>query len=64
MPRDDDSDDVLEDVARMHPAVDRLRHLLAAAALLDMKASADGYWTHQAGGPEGRAPSTPPEGGR
>ena len=44
MPREDESGEVLEDVARIHPVVDRLRQLLASAALLDMKASAATYW--------------------
>ena len=44
MPREDESGAVLEDVARIHPVVDRLRQLLASATLLDMKASAATYW--------------------
>lgn len=43
--RDDDSGDVLDDVARIHPAVERLRHLVASATLLDLKATADSFWT-------------------
>lgn len=63
MQRDDKADDVLDDVARMHPAVDRLRQLLTSATLLDLKATADGYWTHPPGpGPRNRP--TPPEGGQ
>ena len=45
MQRDDKADDVLDDVARIHPAVERLRHLVASATLLDLKATADSYWT-------------------
>jgi hypothetical protein len=63
MQRDDDSGEVLDGVAGMHPAVDRLRHLLASATLLDLKATADGYWTHPPGTERGD-PSTPPEAGR
>jgi hypothetical protein len=44
----------------MQPAVDRLRHLLASATLLDLKATADGYWTHPPGA-ESRGPARPPE---
>jgi hypothetical protein len=63
MQRDDDSGEVLDGVAGMHPAVDRLRHLLASATFLDLKATADGYWTHPPGtGSHGS--SRPPEGGR
>jgi hypothetical protein len=58
MHRDDDPGDVLDDVARIHPAVERLRHLVASATLLDLKATADGYWTDRPA--EGDGP-TPPE---
>jgi hypothetical protein len=47
MPIDDDSVDVLEDVERIHPVVDRLRQLLASATLLDLKASGQSYWARQ-----------------
>jgi hypothetical protein len=43
--RDDDPGDALDDVARIHPAVERLRHLVASATLLDLKATADSFWT-------------------
>lgn len=43
--RDDDPGDALDDVARIHPAVERLRHLVASATLLDLKASAGSFWT-------------------
>jgi hypothetical protein len=41
---DDQTGEALEDVARIHPLVDRLRDLLSSAAILDMKASNKGYW--------------------
>jgi hypothetical protein len=44
MERDDEAGDVLQDVARIHPAVDRLRDLLTSAAILDLKAART-YWT-------------------
>jgi hypothetical protein len=48
MHEDDDkhagAGEVLEDVARIHPALDRLRDLIASATALDLKASAKGYW--------------------
>jgi hypothetical protein len=47
--RDDDSGEVLEDVARIHPAVDRLRQLLTSATILDLKATAGGYWADRKG---------------
>jgi hypothetical protein len=37
--------EALEDVARIHPALDRLRDLIASATALDLKATARGYWT-------------------
>jgi hypothetical protein len=36
--------EALEDVARIHPALDRLRDLIASATALDLKATAQGYW--------------------
>jgi hypothetical protein len=45
MHRDDDPGDALDDVAQIHPALDRLRHLVTSATILDLKATADGYWT-------------------
>jgi hypothetical protein len=46
--RDDEAGEVLDDVARIRPAVDRLRRLLASATILDLKASAGGYWADRA----------------
>jgi len=45
MSKQDETGEALADVARIHPLVDRLRRLVASATLLDLKASADGYWT-------------------
>ena len=45
--QDDQTGEVLEEVARIHPLVDRLRDLLSSAAFLDMKASRQGYWAGQ-----------------
>jgi hypothetical protein len=45
MHREDDAGEALEDVARIHPLVDRLRDLITSATALDLKASAKGYWT-------------------
>ena len=44
MHREDDAGEALEDVARIHPALDRLRGLITSATALDLKATADGYW--------------------
>ena len=44
MNREDDAGEVLEEVNRIRPAVDRLRKLLTSATILDLKAHADGYW--------------------
>jgi hypothetical protein len=49
MERDDDPGDVLEDVARIHPAVDRLRQLLTTATILDLRANSEGYWAAREG---------------
>ena len=49
--------EALEDVARIRPAVDRLRDLIASATALDLKATAKGYWTKGAEG--GRATTSP-----
>ncbi|HEV7863049.1 MAG TPA: hypothetical protein VGR20_10130 [Acidimicrobiia bacterium] len=60
---DDDAGEALDDVAQIHPAVDRLRQLLASATILDMKASAEGYWADQPTEAEdsgGNVPPTPP----
>ena len=50
MHREDEAGEALEDVARIHPLVDRLRDLLTSATALELKANANRYW---AGGPEG-----------
>jgi hypothetical protein len=58
MQEEHDTGDVLDEVAQIHPAVARLRQLVASATLLDLKATADSYWAdHQ--GDDGAA--TPPE---
>ena len=44
MHEENDAGEALEDVARIRPAVNRLRDLITAAAALDLKASAEGYW--------------------
>ena len=54
--QDDDENagvgEALEGVARIHPALDRLRALITSATALDLKASAKGYWaTGQEGDP-------------
>lgn len=49
---DDNAGEALEGVARIHPALDRLRDLIASATALDLKATAKGYWaTGQEGDP-------------
>jgi hypothetical protein len=50
MHEDNDVGEALEDVARIHPVIDRLRGLIASATALDMKASAEGYWARGAEG--------------
>ena len=47
---DESGGGALEAVARIHPALERLRRLVASAMLLDMKATTEGYWAH---GPDG-----------
>ena len=44
MHEDDTAGEALEDVARIHPALDRLRDLITSATALDLKATAEGYW--------------------
>ena len=44
MHEEDDAGEALEDVARIHPVIDRLRDLIASATALDLKTSAEGYW--------------------
>jgi hypothetical protein len=60
MHNDDESGDALEDVARIHPVVDRLRRLLASATILDLMATADGYWVDREGEGGPGPPSEPP----
>ena len=59
MPDDDNAGagEALEDVARIHPALDRLRGLIASATAMDLKATAKGYW---AKGDEGERATTSP----
>jgi hypothetical protein len=47
MPNDNDPGDALEDVAQIHPALDRLRQLVTSATILDLMATSDSYWTDQ-----------------
>jgi hypothetical protein len=56
--QEDQTGEALEDVARIHPLVDRLRDLLSSATFLDMKASSKRYWA--AAGDEGERPTTSP----
>ncbi|MDQ1517120.1 MAG: hypothetical protein QOE80_2950 [Actinomycetota bacterium] len=44
MQSEQDAGDVLDEVARIHPAVARLRQLVASATILDLKATAGSYW--------------------
>ena len=44
MLREDEAGEALEDVARIHPLVDRLRDLLTSATALELKATARRYW--------------------
>ena len=44
MHREDEAGEALEDVARIHPLVDRLRDLLTSATALELKATAKRYW--------------------
>ena len=44
MHEDNEAGEALEDVARIHPVIDRLRALIASATALDLKTSAEGYW--------------------
>ena len=36
--------EALENVARIHPALERLRDLITSATALDLRTSAKGYW--------------------
>ena len=55
--RDDLTGEALENVARIHPVVDRLRDLLTSATLLDLKASSRGYWARESDDEERGVPS-------
>jgi hypothetical protein len=44
MHNEDDAGEALEDVARIHVVLDRLRDLITSATALDLKASSEGYW--------------------
>jgi hypothetical protein len=44
MHEEDNAGEALEDVARIHPALDRLRDLITSATALDLRATAEGYW--------------------
>lgn len=57
MQREDDAGAALDDVARIHPALERLRRLVASATLFDLKATADGYWSDPPGQDEAASPS-------
>jgi hypothetical protein len=57
MHNEDDAGEALEDVARIHRVVDRLRDLITSATVLDLKATAEGYW---AGGREGERATISP----
>jgi len=57
MQREDDAGDVLEDVARIHPALDRLRKLLTSATILDLKATTASYWSDRKDDVEFRQPA-------
>jgi hypothetical protein len=54
---DDNAGEALEDVARIHGVLDRLRDLITSATALDLKASAEGYW---ASGREGERATISP----
>jgi hypothetical protein len=54
---EDDAGEALEDVARIHPVLDRLRDLIISATALDLKASARGY---RAAGEEGERATISP----
>ena len=57
MHEEDNAGEALEDVARIHPVVDRLRDLLTWATALELKATAEGYWAK--GGEAERATISP-----
>jgi hypothetical protein len=47
---DDNAGEALEDVARIHAVLDRLRDLITSATALDLAASSVGYWARGAEG--------------
>jgi hypothetical protein len=51
-------DIALDDVARIHPALDRLRKLVASATLLDLKATSAAYWADRRVEADPPTPST------
>ncbi len=53
---DDNAGEALEDIARIHGVLDRLRDLITSAVALDLQANADGYWAR---GMEGEATISP-----
>jgi hypothetical protein len=57
MHQEDDAGEALEDVARIHSVLDRLRDLITSATALDLKASTKGYW---ASGMEGERATISP----
>lgn len=46
---DDEAGDALDDVAGIRRVVERLRNLVMSATLLDLRASAAGYWSDHRG---------------
>jgi len=61
MHREDDREarEVLDEVARIHPALDRLRDLIVSALALDLRASARHYWSDGLEGQGDRATISP-----
>ena len=49
----------LDEVARIHPALDRLRDLIVSAAALDLRASARHYWAEGLESEDERATISP-----
>ena len=47
---EDDVGEVLEDVARIHGVLNRLRDLITSATALDLRATSEGYWARAAEG--------------
>jgi hypothetical protein len=45
---EDNAGEALEDVARIHPVVARLRDLITWATALDLQATSEGYWAKSA----------------